>query len=197
MRTRRPNPGTPIDSQKGGDPGNPTRFRATHKLWLFGNHRPLIRGTDDGIWRRVRLIPFPKPIPAAVRMSHKETLAKLEAEAQGILAWAVAGAVRLSQEKVLRTPFKVAQATADYRTDQDVVGAFLEECCRLGAGLRVLKKDLYTAWRHWAESNGEQGYMYKSQSWFSRRLKDRGFQKAGAGKHFIMGLELKMRRVRN
>jgi putative DNA primase/helicase len=170
---------------------NPGRFKATHKIWLFGNYKPNIQGTDDSIWRRVRLIPFGSQIPAGIRVSHDETRARLEAEASGILSWGVAGAVRLNREKRLRTPLKVAQATAQYRTDQDVVGVFIEECCRVGKGLRVLKKNIYSAWRRWTESNGEQAYMIKSQAWFSRRLKDRDLKIGGAGKAYILGVDLK------
>ena len=42
---------------------NYINFSPTHTLWMFGNHKPRITGTDEGIWRRIKLIPFEYKIP--------------------------------------------------------------------------------------------------------------------------------------
>lgn len=144
-------------------------FLPQFKLWLAMNHLPTIRGTDDGIWRRVRMIPFSVIIPEEQRDKHLS--AKLQQELPGILAWAVRGCLDW-QQKGMRTPSEVIAATASYRSDQDVLGAFIDECCVTGPSFQVLFADLYTAYKHWAESTGEH---VASQNKFGRRLTDRGF----------------------
>jgi putative DNA primase/helicase len=93
-------------------------FTPAFKLWLCTNHRPKIRGVDDGIWRRIRLIPFAVRIPDEKIDRH--LLAKLGVEASGILTWAVEG---LKQYRVqgLNEPSAIKAATSDYRLDEDVL----------------------------------------------------------------------------
>ena len=64
-------------------------LRPTHKLDLFGNHRPTVTGTDLGIWRRLRLIPW--LVTVAPEDQDKQLAAKLIAELPGVLAWAIRG----------------------------------------------------------------------------------------------------------
>jgi putative DNA primase/helicase len=144
-------------------------FLPQFKLWLAMNHLPTIRGTDDGIWRRVRLIPFRVIIPEVQRDKHLS--ARLQQELPGILAWAVRGCLDW-QQNGMRTPKEVITATDSYRSDQDVLGTFIDECCVTGTAYQVLFADLYAAYKRWAESTGE--YVV-SQRKFGTRLSDRGF----------------------
>jgi len=86
------------------------------------NHKPVIRGTDEGIWRRIRLVPFTVVIPE----EEQDTTVpeKLRAELPGILAWAVRGCLAWQQEG-LPVPEEVQQATAGYREEMDTFGRFL------------------------------------------------------------------------
>ncbi len=92
-------------------------FVPAFKLWIAGNHKPVIRGTDLGIWRRIRLVPFTVTIPADEIDPYLPN--KLRAELPGILAWAVQGCL-LWQKGGLRPPAKVEQATAAYRSESDL-----------------------------------------------------------------------------
>jgi len=104
-------------------------FKPTHKIWLATNHKPTVRGTDEGIWSRIRLIPFEETIPEAERDQHlAEKLAK---EAAGILAWAVQGCLAWQSER-LAVPEAIRQATQDYRESMDQIGEFIDEMCVLG-----------------------------------------------------------------
>lgn len=152
-------------------------FRPAFKLWIAANHRPVIRGVDTGIWRRIRLVPFTVQIPEAEQ--DKELGAKLREELPGILAWAVAGCV-LWQRDGLGAPAEVQQATDAYRRDSDTLGAFLEDCCELDTTAAVRASELYAVYTEWAAEGGE---YQLSQTMFGRQLEERGCtaEKRGRG----------------
>jgi putative DNA primase/helicase len=164
-------------------------FKPTFKLWLSANHRPVIRGTDDGIWRRMRLVPFSVQIPEAER---DKTLAEaLTAELPGVLAWAVQGCL-LWLERGLDTPDPVREATETYRRDSDTLGAFLEEWTEPGPDYSERAADLYEAYRRWARDAGEHELSQKS---FGNQLTERAFraEKQGSGSNRVvhrLGLRL-------
>jgi putative DNA primase/helicase len=145
-------------------------FRPSFKLWIAMNHLPTIRGTDDGIWRRLRLIPFSVIIPEEQRDKHLTT--KLKSELPGILAWALAGCLDW-QRNGMRTPEAVNAATQGYRSEQDVLGAFIQERCIVGNAYDAPTNDLYRAYSEWAQQSGE--YVI-SKNAFGRRMTDRGFK---------------------
>jgi putative DNA primase/helicase len=126
------------------------QFDPTHKLLLYGNHLPIIRGTDHGIWRRIRLIPFNATISESERDPYLGD--KLAKELPGILAWAVQGCLKWRREG-LGNPARVQGATADYRSDMDTLGRFLEECTE--AQDKVRGADLYDAYAAWTKASGE------------------------------------------
>ena len=109
-------------------------FKPQFKLWLAANHKPVIRGTDYAIWRRIRLIPFEVTITPQQR---DEALpAKLTAELPGILAWAVQGCQDWLADG-LRPTERVLAATDEYRAESDVLGAFWPMSVRWGRPLRL------------------------------------------------------------
>jgi putative DNA primase/helicase len=126
-------------------------FRPSHKLWMVGNHRPEIRGTDAAIWDRVKLIPFTVEIPKAER--DKQLPAKLGAELPGILRWAVDGCLAWQRDG-LNAPDLVTHAVADYREEQDVLGQFIGECCDVGPAYTATAGTLYQAYEAWTKQNG-------------------------------------------
>jgi P4 family phage/plasmid primase-like protien len=143
-------------------------FEPTHKVLMACNHKPQVRGTDNAIWRRIRLVPFTETIPSAEQ--DKQLPEKLHAEASGILAWAVEGCLEWRREG-LQAPEEVRKATAGYRSEMDVLGAFLRDCCELGAEHNIAVKDLYGAYKFWCEENGERP---ETQRRFGSRLTERG-----------------------
>ncbi len=144
-------------------------FSPTFKLWLYGNHKPVIRGTDEGIWRRPRLVPFDQYI------SDEEVDPALPdqllAELPGILAWAVDGSRTWAAEG-LGLPDVVRDAVAEYRSDSDLLGGFLSECCTVAPGLTAVSGHLYGRFKAWAEENGEHAMTQRAMA---RCLKERGF----------------------
>lgn len=146
-------------------------FDPSHKLVVATNHRPGIDGTDHGIWRRIRLVPFQVTIDDDHQDRHLED--KLHAEAPGILAWALEGCLRW-RGTGLTEPSAVVAATADYRAEQDVVGAFISDTCLLAPGISARASDLYDAYGRWSEAMGEQTL---TQRRFGTQLRERGLDK--------------------
>lgn len=145
-------------------------FKPQFKLWLAANHKPVIRGTDYAIWRRIRLIPFEVTITA--EQADRDLPRKLRAELPGILAWAVAGCL-LWQQNGLRPPERVLAATADYKSESDIIAAFIEENCDVDANYQEPSGKLYTAYKRWCDENGEYAM---TNTRFGRELTDRGYQ---------------------
>lgn len=143
-------------------------FKPQFKLWLAANHKPVIRGTDYAIWRRMRLIPFTVTITPEQR--DDALPAKLTAELPGILTWAVQGCQEWLAEG-LRAPASVLAATDQYRTESDVIGAFIEDLCDLSPLYEVKGGDLYKAYVGWSKDNGERPMNNQA---FGRRLTERG-----------------------
>ena len=138
------------------------------KLWLVGNHRPVITDTTYSIWRRLKLIPFMVTIPP--EEVDRELPAKLEGELPGILAWAVKGCLDW-QRAGLGEPEIVSRETSGYRREQDLLADFLDDCCVLDPASLVSKVDLKTAYAQWCEGNGA---IPLGQRSFKSRLLERG-----------------------
>ena len=160
-------------------------FIPSHKLWIFGNHKPEIRGTDMGIWRRMRLVPFSVEIPE--EEVDRNLLNKLLAELPGILNWAVQGCVDW-QASGLCVPTSVKQATGDYREEEDDFGEFLESVCESSG--EVERGALFLAYTLWARARSLR--FIPSPKTFAKRLRERGIQerKSGCGR-FWLGLSLR------
>lgn len=147
------------------------QFRPTCKLWMFGNHKPEICGTDLGIWRRVLMIPF------TARLTDEEIdkglLSKLRAELPGILNWAIAGLQRWKRLGLAPPPC-VTQATTEYRSDQDILGDFINEKIIQTPGTNTTKAVMFNSYERWATEKGYRSFL--SSKRLSRQLKARGFR---------------------
>lgn len=146
-------------------------FEPVFKLWLGTNHKPVIRGGDEGIWRRVKLVPFDQRFEG--ERCDPDLRAKLEEELPGILAWAVRGCLDW-QKHGLKAPPAVTGATEAYRSEMDMFSGFIDERCEIDEDANEAAGALYAAYRAWADGNGEKAL---SQRWFTLRLTERGFKK--------------------
>lgn len=163
-------------------------FFPTHKTFLTTNHKPIIRGTDEGIWRRVQLIPFTQTIDKSkVEKDFRER--RLLPELPGILNFALAGLAAYLKQG-LTPPKQVLASTNEYRHDMDVVGQWIDECCALDPNANISTADAYQNYARWAED--EVGWALKKLT-FRRHLTDRGFTavKGARGQRMIGGLRLK------
>lgn len=151
-------------------------FKPSFKLWLSTNHKPRIDGTDHGIWRRLRLLPFDRRFEDDEKDPGMAD--KLLCELPGILAWAVEGCLAW-QLGGLQEPEAVLMATEEYRGDMDVFGFFLDDCCQVGPDYSETVSALYSAYKRWCDRTGHKAC---SQTLFGRRLSDRGFNCEVIGK---------------
>ncbi len=154
------------------------------KLWMATNHKPIIRGTDDGIWRRMAVIPFTVQIPK--EKVDKQLKFKLRGEMTAILNWAVEG-----YQEWKRVGLKEPQAIKDqrqiYRTEMDVVELFIEECCIRKDGEREKASDLYRVYSGWAKDNNQH---LMSNTKFGKEMANK-FQKIKSGTNYYVGIQLK------
>lgn len=164
-----------IKSLTGGDTisarrlfGQLFEFQPTHKLWFAANHKPEIRGVDEGIWRRVMFVPFEVTIPKDER---DPTLPdKLRGELPGILSWAVDG-LRAYRDRGLDPPDKVRAATDEYREEQDILADFLVAECEIGGDHFAVTAQLTSAYEAFA---GGEAVRPKT---FAKLLTARGFRR--------------------
>jgi P4 family phage/plasmid primase-like protien len=182
-----------IKEMTGGDPVTARflrkeffTFTPEYKIFLATNHKPQIQGMDNGIWRRVRLVPFDVQFWNAAKgetgpahlEADKELEDKLKGELPGILNWAVQGCMDW-QRYGLPAPKRVIDATAEYRVEQDPLETFLSERCYRTEACKVTNGDLTDAYAKWAKTEDQPALSHRA---FFGRMKQKGFeQKRGTG----------------
>ncbi len=196
LRTSEPEKGSKlaealIKLATGGEPmpvrrlnRDPFDLLPAFKMTVSGNHRPSISGIDDGIWRRVMLVPWDVQIPDEEK--DRQLIAKMKREASGILNRLLAGLIDWRLHG-LREPESVRGATADYRDQSDPMGRFLTSCTRPDPGKRSQSSKLYALFLAWAKATGEREW---TQTGFSKAMLDRGYRKIES--HGMHWLDLEM-----
>ncbi len=167
-------------------------FKPTHKLFLAANHKPEIKGTDEGIWSRIMLVPFTVFIPPPERVRNLSEILVTE-EGPGILAWAVNGCLSW-QADGLKPPEKVRAATKSYRDSQDVLGGFFEEHCILDPDhpndVKVKSGAIYARYTAWCADAKETPLSLRA---FGETITERGIQKSDRTKTGIYYLGIGLR----
>ena len=164
-------------------------FDPTHKIALMTNHLPQIRGTDHGIWRRIRKIQFGKSFwnpdigeTGPPELMRDNTLTdRILAESSGVLTWIVRGAIdwHLNGEQA---PASVTSWTKEYRESQDVIGSFIDECCIKGDSLHIPVGDLYAEFSKWCKESNE--YPVKKTK-FGILMTERGYERCPRNRSYI------------
>jgi len=132
-------------------------FEPSHKLFLAANHKPIITGMDQAMWRRIKLVPFTVTITQEeMNRNLKDDLKK---ELPGILNWAIKGCQKW-QESGLGEPDEIRQATADYKAEQDKLGEFLVERCFLNPELKTPASLLLDAYQEWSGDKAMTAKMF-------------------------------------
>lgn len=167
----------------------PFEYLPNFKLVMVGNHKPHINGTDNGIWRRIRFVEFGASIPKYEQDPWLEQ--KLKQELPGILNWAIEGCLKWQKEG-LGQPEKVKQQTAEYQRGEDVIQAWIDECCDLvdaDSSVSISANALFQSYTHWAADSRE--WQMKKRS-FYQKMEERGFSKVRHSSGMVIkGIRLK------
>ncbi len=169
-------------------------YRPTFKIWLSSNHEPTIRGTDDGIWRRIHRVNFNHVVPEGKRDLHLGE--KLQADASGMLNWALAG-LKMYQSEGLCVPQCVTSATTSYRNAQNLVLRFVNECTEKVDGTEIGATALYTAFEDWCLGRGERPPKQTAFGIEAKKLLQSGRDSTGRNSYFGVKLPVHYRRPLN
>jgi putative DNA primase/helicase len=150
-------------------------YKPEFKLFIAANHKPDIQGVDHGIWRRIHLIPFDVTIPTDE--IDRDLPNKLRAELPGILAWAVQGC-REWQEQGLNVPTSIANATAAYRAEMDIIAEFLNDSCSFDASKKAALGKLYDEYKKWADKACQDVVGKKM---FGNLMRQKGYSQSKSG----------------
>ena len=145
---------------------NSFEFDPTWKICLATNYKPVIKGTDPAIWSRIRLVPFDVSFDGR---EDKTLKIALMSELPGVLNWALEGCMRWQSEG-LPVPESVVRATGEYRAESDQVARFLEDRCVIGEHVSAASRQLYIAYKAWAQETGERENEVLSETAFGLRL---------------------------
>lgn len=158
-------------------------YRPHFKIWLSTNHKPLIAGNDNGIWRRVHLIPFNVRIPK--EEMDKDLYGKLQAEAGGIFRWLCEGA-KLWYQNGLQPPEVVLNAVEDYQSEMDKIDEFFAQCILRQPESMISANALYIAYEQYCN---RQHVPAKSQTFFGKRVTNMGIEKVKNSGVYYIGLK--------
>lgn len=161
-------------------------FLPTFKIFMATNHKPKIGGTDNAIWRRIRMVPFEVSFPE--NKQDRKLSQKLENEPPGILAWIVEGTLKWQKEGLGSAP-AIVEATSVYRQEMSAIETFLGEMCVKNPTTMVKSSFLYNAYNKWCEENNERVLSARG---FGIRLAESGMDKVRLSKgiHWL-GIELR------
>lgn len=163
-------------------------FWPTHKLVLVTNHKPEIRGTDDGIWRRIMLVPFEQQFKVGDPKHDPALGDKLSAETSGLLNWMLAGLRRwTARGNRFAEVQRVREASLTYREEQDRIGLFIAARCVVGEGRKGSSAKITEAYILWCATNK---FHPMNGSAFGRALSDRGFLPESRGSKIRVGIDL-------
>ena len=134
---------------------DPFHFVPSHQVTLYTNHLPKVGANDDGIWRRLKVIPFNAKIQGNSDIKNYADYL-YENAGPAIMKWIIEGAEKVckSDHKV-DDPKCVKDAVAAYREDNDWLGHFISDCCEVDASYEEKSGELYQQYRAYCIQNGE------------------------------------------
>jgi len=161
-------------------------YKPEFKLIIAANHKPEIKGVDNGIWRRIYIIPFDVTIPS--EEIDKDLPAKLKQELPGILAWAVQGCYDW-QEHGLNPPDSIKSATDSYRAEMDIIGGFIDDICEIDPEKRVPLGSLYASYQEWSDQACQDALGKKE---FGNLMRQKGYSQIKSGStRYWTGISIK------
>lgn len=145
--------------------GKPFRFVPICKLWGAMNDMPRVVDRSDAVFNRVLIIPMNRVMP-----EEKKDLKlgeKLETELAGIFNMAIIGLKRLRRANGFTKANQAEQAREEYKAENDIESAFIEECCVRNPSAQTNSQALYDAYSQWCRRNGAlaKSHIKVSKDW--------------------------------
>lgn len=165
--------------------GTDFEFTPVFKLWIACNYKIGVRGTDKGIWRRMRLIPFEAEFEG--KNDDKGLEMRIKQELPQILGWAVQGCLEW-QKDGLPMPDKIQRATNEYRDEMDIIRSFCKDNLKAKPLGRVKASVMFKCYREWARVGNE---YIMSQSKFGVEMAKKFRKQNINGYIYYVGCELK------
>ena len=168
---------------------DPFHFVPSHQVVLYTNHLPKVGANDDGIWRRLKVIPFNAKIKGKSDIKNYADYL-YEKAGSAIIKWIIEGAEKVSSSDHKIDDSKcVKDAVAAYREDNDWLSHFIEDCCEVGKGLNEKSGEFYQQYRAYCIQNGE---YIRSTTDFYAAVENAGFYRHKTNKgSFVEGVKLK------
>lgn len=151
--------------------GNEFSYKPDFKIWMSTNNKPIIRGKDFGIWRRIIPIPFLRKFTA--KEKDKKMPIKLKEEIPKILAWCIEGYLEYQEKGEIVMPKCLEDERVAYKEQMDVVSQFIKSECNVRIDLEISAKKLFNYYKMWAENNIE---FKVKQTKFEEELLNRGIK---------------------
>lgn len=169
-------------------------FSPSHTLFMMTNHPPHTPSNDLALWMRMILIPFEKAFVANPQfegesLADQKLLDKLKAEAPGILRWMVEGCMRW-QEIGIYPPSAVTKAVEAYRSSEDVLSRFIDECCNIKEDAKMRARELYHGYCRWCQNSGIEQIM--TETTFGKEMTKKFEKKSTSKGNLYVGLSLRV-----
>ena len=165
------------------------QIKPTWVTFMPTNHRPVVKGSDNGIWRRLWLIPFIRNFDADASIKKDSSRSsRLASEAEGILKWCIDAASQFQKEGLERTG-SVLKASEEYREDMDIIGEWISQCLVEEKGARATLSACWNSWNDFARANGDSVYI-KTQRALSQRLLPRYPRAKSKGVRYLEGVKI-------
>jgi len=150
---------------------NEFSFMPKYKIWMATNNKPIIRGTDLGIWRRI--FPFPFIHTFTEEEKDKDLPEKLRAEADKILGWCIKGFQIYNESKTIKKPQCLEDEIKEYKEQMDVIAQFINSECRINPTSNVTCRNAYKSYKSWCMDNNA---FLMSEMKFSKELQKKGYK---------------------
>lgn len=167
---------------------DPFAFKPCHTLVLYTNHLPRVSASDDGIWRRLIVIPFNAKITGNSDIkNYGEYL--YDNAGDSILAWVIEGAKKVIElEYQIPVPACVQKAIDEYRNQNDWFGHFMEDCCDIDPSYKESSSGLYQAYRNYCVDTND---YVRNTADFYLALESAGYERVTLNrKRYFKGLRL-------
>lgn len=153
-------------------------FQATHKLWIFGNHKMHMKSSDSALINRLHMLEYKDAFIVSAEERDNDFQDKLRAEYPAILHSMIQASLRYIEGGGLGRPETIVQAVEDYASNEDTLGQWIAECLDISTGARTPAAETYQCFSRWAE---KEGAYVPSAKRFGQQLEDRGFGRARPG----------------